>query len=127
MKIEIEDLVFGSLALVALVIWLLLILIFDFLLIAIIFLWISMISISLLYIYFYKKNNRNIKLLRLRFLISGIPIYPMMIYYIFILIVNNELTSGQRFLPLFVLVPSLVLNGSILYIWELRKNDKSIS
>lgn len=124
MKIEIEDLVFGSLAFISLLIWFLIILISNLLLLAIIFLWISMILISLLYIYFYKKNNRNIKLLRVRYIISGIPIYPTMIYYIFSLIVNGELSKGQRFLPFFVLFPSLIINGIILYIWEIRRKDK---
>ena len=124
MKIETEDLVFGSLALVSLAIWFFTLLIFGYPLMSIIFLWASISLISILYIHFYKKNNRDIKLLRLRFFVSGIPIYPTMIYYVYKLVFDNGLPKDQQFLPLFVLLPALIINGSILYICEIRKKKR---
>ncbi len=123
MKIEIEDIVFGSLALISLLIWYFMLLFSNSPLISIIFLWISMILISVLYIFVYRKKKRDKKLLRIRFLASGIPIYPTMIYYIYKIIFNEGIPKDQKFLPLFVLLPALFLNGIILYFYEIRKKD----
>ena len=123
MKIEIEDIIFGTLALIFIAIWLFTLLLFDYPLLSIIFLWTSMILISLSYIYVYKKRKRNLKILRIRFVVSGLPIYPMMIYYIYKLIFDDGLPKDQEFLPLFVIVPALVLNGIILYFYEIKKQS----
>ena len=123
MKIEIEDIVFGSLALISLLIWFLTLLIFNAPLMSIIFLWIAMILISLLYIHYYKKSNRNMKILRIRFFVSGIPIYPTMIYYIYKIAFENGLPENQLFLPIYILLPALALNGIILYVYEIRKQN----
>jgi hypothetical protein len=82
-----------------------------------------MILISLLYVVVYRKKKRNLKILRIRFLASGIPIYPTMIYYIYILIFDKGLLGKLEFLPLFVILPALFLNGIILYIYDIRLNN----
>ena len=123
MYIEIEDIIFGSLALISLIIWYFLLVITNKPLMSIIFLWIAMILISVLYIIIYRRNERDKKILRIRFLVSGIPIYPTMIYYIYKIVFDNGIPREQRLLPLFILLPALCLNGIILYFYEIRKND----
>lgn len=123
MKIETEDMVFGSLALISLAIWYFMLTITNMPLMSIIFLWTSMILISVLYIIVYRRMKRDKKLLRLRFLASGIPIYPTMIYYIYKILFDNGLPKDQKFLPLFILLPALFLNGIILYFFEMRKKS----
>lgn len=123
MKIEIEDIVFGSLALISLAIWYFMLILTNLPLLSIIFLWSAMILISLLYIFIYRKKKRNKKILRIRFLVSGLPIYPTMIYYIYKIVFDNGIPKDQKFLPLFVLLPALFLNGIILYFYEIRKNN----
>ncbi len=123
MKIKTEDIVFGSLALISIGIWYLILKISNSPLISIIFLWGSMILISILYIYFYNNKKRDKKILRIRFLVSGIPIYPTMIYYIYKIIFENGIPKDQKFLPLFVLIPALFLNGIILFFYDIRKNN----
>jgi len=124
MKIEIEDIIFGTLALISLGIWFLILILFNSPLKSIIFLWISMILISVLYIFVYRKKKRNKKILRMRFLVSSIPIYPTMIYYIYKIVIDAGIPKSQKFLPLYVLLPALFLNGIILYFYEIRKQDK---
>ncbi len=121
MKIQIEDIIFGSLALISIAIWYFLLILSNSPFISILFLWISMIVISVLYLLIYRKRKRDKKLLRLRFLASGIPIYPTMIYYIYKIIFNGGLPKEQRFLPLYVLLPALFINGIILFFYEIRK------
>ena len=123
MKIKIEDIVFGSLALISIGIWYFMLVLSYSPLISIIFLWVAMISISILYIYVYNKEKRDKKILRIRFLVSGIPIYPTMIYYIYKILFDNGIPKDQKLLPLFVLMPALFLNGIILYLYEIKKND----
>lgn len=123
MKIEIEDIVFGSLALISLAIWYFMLLLSNSPLFSIFFLWISMILISILYIFFYRKKKRDKKILKIRFLVSGITIYPTMIYYIYKIVINAGLPKNQKFLPLYVLLPALIINGIVLYIYELRKKE----
>jgi hypothetical protein len=123
MKIESEDIIFGLLALISVVIWFVSLILFDYPLISIIFLWTSMIIISLLYIIVYRKRKRDLKILRIRFIVSGIPIYPTMIYYIYKLIFDKGLSKEQEYLPLFVILPALFLNGIILYLYDIRKNS----
>jgi len=121
MKIETEDIVFGSLALISLAIWFFSLIFFNYPLISIIFLWSSMIIISVLYIVVYRRRKRNLKILRIRFLLSGIPLYPTMIYYVYKLVFDNGLPKEQEFLPLFVLLPALFLNGIILLFFDILK------
>jgi len=121
MKIEIEDIVFGSLALISLAIWYFMLILSNSPLFSIIFLWVSMILISVLYIVVYNKKQRDRKLLRIRFLASGIPLYPTMIYYIYKIIFDNGLPKEQRLLPLFILLPALFINGIILLLWDILK------
>jgi len=121
MKIESEDIVFGSLALISLAIWFFSLIFFNYPLISIIFLWSSMIIISVLYIVVYRRRKRNLKILRIRFLLSGIPLYPTMIYYVYKLVFDNGLPKEQEFLPLFVLLPALFLNGIILLFFDILK------
>jgi hypothetical protein len=121
MKIEIEDIIFGSLALISLAIWYLILVISNSPLFSIIFLWVSMILISLLYIVVYRKKNRDLKILRIRFLASGIPLYPTMIYYVYKILIEDGLPKDQKLLPLFVLLPALFLNGIILFFYDIRR------
>jgi len=123
MKIEIEDVIFGSLALLSLAIWYFMLKLTNLPLMSIIFLWSSMILISVLYIIVYRRRKRDKKILRTRFLVSGIPIYPTMIYYVYKILFDNGIPKDQRFLPLFVLLPALFLNGIILYFYEMRKKN----
>ena len=123
MKIEIEDFIFGSLALISIAIWYFMLVFSNSPLLSIIFLWVSMILISVLYIVVYNKKKRNRKILRLRFLASGIPLYPTMIYYIYMIVFNDGLPTNQRLLPLFVLLPALFLNGIILLFYDIRKKE----
>jgi len=124
MKIKIEDIIFGTLAVLSIGIWYFILVISNSPLISIIFLWVAMFSISLLYIYVYKNKKRDKKILRIRFLVSGIPIYPMMIYYIYKIVFDSGIPKDQKFLPVYVLLPALFLNGIILYFYEIKKDYK---
>ena len=123
MKIEIEDIIFGILALILLGVWYLTLLIFDSPLMSIIILWTAMTLLSILYYFVYKKRNRDMKILRKRFYISAIPIYPMLFYYFYKLVIDHDLPKEQEFLPFFIVFSVLILNAIILYVYEIREKD----
>ena len=124
MKIEIEDIIFGSLILILLGIWYLTILIFNLPLMSILLLWVGMTTLSLLYVYVYRKKCRDRKILRIRFYLTAIPIYPMLGYYFYKLIVNRDLPKSQRLLPFFFIIFILFLNAIIIYFYEIKKKSK---
>jgi len=124
MEIKNEDIIFGSIILILLAIWYLTLILFDYPLLSIIFLWTGMIIISLAYVQVYKKTKRDIKILRRRFFISAIPIYPMLIYYIYKLVIDRNLPQEQKYLPFFIVMSMLILNAIVLYIYEVRKTSK---
>ena len=104
MKIKNEDLIFGSLILILLSIWYLTLKFYNFPIISIIILWIGMTLLSLIYVYIYKKRNRDKKILRIRFYITAIPIYPMLAYYIYKLIIE----FSKVLLSLFILCQTIL-------------------
>ena len=120
MKIYYLDIVFGSFALLTLIIWFITLNIYDNQVLSFLFLWITMLLISVFYVFFYKKSKRKMKILRIRFLLSGIPLYPVMIYFIYRIIIDNGISYEQRFFPLFIMFPALFLNGIALYYYELK-------
>lgn len=121
MEIKNEDIIFGSIILILLGIWYLTLILFDYPLLSIILLWTGMIVISLLYVQVYKKAKRDKKILRKRFFVSAIPIYPMLIYYIYKLVIEGNLPQEQKYLPFFIVMSMLILNAIVLYIYEVRK------
>jgi hypothetical protein len=124
MNIQNEDIIFGSIILVLLLIWYLSLILFDYPLMSIIFLWTGMIIISLLYVRVYRRTKRDIKVLRKRFFASAIPIYPMLIYYIYKLVLEGNLPQEQKYLPFFIVMTMLFLNAVVLYFYEVRKELK---
>lgn len=123
MKIETEDIIFGSLIVILLGIWYLTILIYNFPLMSIIILWIGMTIISLLYVYVYRKRKRDKKILKIRFYITAIPIYPMLAYYFYKLLVDHNLPKEQKLLPLFIIFFVLFFNAIIIYFYEIKKSN----
>ena len=122
-EIENEDIIFGILILILLASWFLMLLIFDSPLFSIIFLWTGMIFLSILYAYVYKKNKRDMKILKKRFFVSAIPIYPMLMYYIYKIAVDHNLPQEQKFLPFFIVLSVLILNALVLYFYEIKKDN----
>jgi hypothetical protein len=124
MNIQNEDIIFGLIILALLLIWYLSLILFDYPLMSIIFLWTGMIIISLLYVRVYRRTKRDIKVLRKRFFASAIPIYPMLIYYIYKLVLEGNLPQEQKYLPFFIVMTMLFLNAVVLYFYEVRNELK---
>ena len=122
MEIHREDVASVIITLYLLLIWYSTLVLFDRPLVSISILWIGMIGLSLVYSYVYKKKNRDMKLLKIRFMVSAVPIYPVLGYYVYSLIVDGNLPGQLKLIPFFVIFVMLILNASVMYIFDKRKN-----
>ena len=122
-KIETDDIIFGISILILLGIWFVTLKIFNYPLLSIIFLWTAMSVLSLIYLYVYRKRKRNKKIMRIRFFVSAIPLYPVLIYYVYKLAIEKNLPTEQIYLPFFVIFSILILNAIVIYFYEIRKKN----
>ena len=121
MDIQKEDIISVIITLLLLAIWFFTFLMFNYPLISVSILWIGMILLTIVYTCIYKKNKRDMKILKIRYLVSAVPIYPVLIYYVYSLSVGEGLPSELRFLPFFVVFSMLALNAIVVYYFD-RKN-----
>ena len=123
MDIKIEDAVSVLITLLLLAVWYTTLIIFNYPLISVLILWIGMIILSIIYYYVYKKKKRDTKIFKIRFLVSAVPIYPVLIYYVYSLSIDKGLPRELRLLPFFVVFTMLILNASVVYIYD-NKNQR---
>ena len=121
MKIEKEDIVSVIITLMLLATWYLTFVLFNYPLVSVAILWTGMILLSIVYFHIYKNKNRDMKIFKIRFLVSAIPIYPILAYYVYSLSIGEGLPSEMIFLPFFVVFTMLILNATVVYIFDKRK------
>ena len=121
MEIEREDIISVIVTLFILEIWYLTLLVFDRPLASILILWAGMISLTFVYTYIYKKKKRDMKLLKTRYMVSAVPIYPVLGYYVYLILTGEKLSGNIRLIPFFVIFAMLFLNALVVYIYG-RKN-----
>ena len=120
MKIEIEDAISVLVVLILLGVWYVTLVVFNSPLHSIGFLWISMTLLSILYVYVYKKRKRDLKVLKIRFFLTALPLYPVLIYYLYKLVADKNLPTGQLFLPVGIIFTVLTLNALTVFKYEIK-------
>ena len=118
MKIENEDVISVIITLLLLIIWYFTLQLFNYPLISVSILWVGMIVLSIAYFFIYKKKKRDMKIFKIRFLVSAVPIYPILACYVYSLIVGDGLRSQLRLIPFFVIFIMLILNASVVYFFD---------
>ena len=58
------------------------------------------------------------KIFKIRFLVSAVPIYPILAYYVYSLIVGDGLPGQFRLIPLFGIFVMLLLNAIVVYFFD---------
>jgi LPXTG-motif cell wall-anchored protein len=122
MNIEKEDVISVIVTLLLLGVWFITLSIYNYPLISVLILWIGMIILSIAYFYVYKKKNKDNRIFKIRFLVSAVPIYPVLIYYVYSISIGNGLAGKLRFIPFFVIFLMIILNASVVYYYD-KKND----
>ena len=122
MNIQKEDVISVIVTLLLLGVWFITLSIYNTPLISVLILWIGMIILSIVYFYIYKKKDRDMRIFKIRFLVSALPIYPVLIYYVYSISIGGGLPDELRLIPFFVIFVMLLLNASVVYYYD-KKND----
>jgi hypothetical protein len=121
MDVEIEDYISIVITFCLLASWYLTLVFLKKPAFSIILLWSGMILLSIIYSFIYKRKKRNLKILRVRFFVSAIPIYPMLFYYAYHIVLGLSYPQQLRFTPVIVIFLMLFLNAAIVFYFR----DKS--
>jgi len=118
MEIKKEDTISVIITLCLLLVWYLTLILFNYPLISISILWIGMIILSITYYVVYSKKKRDMRILKIRFLVSALPIYPALAFYIYMLINGKEVSGIFRLLPIGIIGTMLILNAGVVYFYS---------
>jgi len=56
----------------------------------------------------------------MRFFASVLPIYSALVFYVYMLLYEEEISGGFRLLPIGIIGTMLFLNGSVVYFYTQR-------
>jgi len=121
MDIKKEDTISVIITLCLLLIWYLTLILFNYPLISISILWAGMIVLSIMYFIVYRKKKRDMRILKTRFFVSALPIYPALAFYVYMLLNGKEVSGVFRLLPIGIIGTMLLLNASIVYFYSRKK------
>ena len=116
-----EDTISVLITFCLLLVWYLTLILFNYPLISISILWAGMIVLSLLYYVVYRKKKRDMKIFKIRFFVSAVPIYPTLAFYVYLLLNGKEVSGGFRLLPIGIIGTMLFLNASVVYFYKKNK------
>jgi hypothetical protein len=120
MDIQKEDTVSVIITLCLLVVWYLTLVLYNYPLVSLLILWIGMIVLSILYYIIYRKKKRDMRIFKIRFLVSAVPIYSALGFYVYVLLYEKGIPGIFRFMPIGIIGTMLLLNAGVVY-WFSRK------
>lgn len=120
MDIQKEDITSVIITLCLLLIWYLSLLIFNYPLLSVSILWSGMILLSIIYYVVYRKKKRDIRIFKIRFFVSAIPIYPALVFYVYMLLNGKAVSGIFRLLPIGIIGTMLLLNAGVVYFYSRR-------
>lgn len=120
MDIQKEDITSVIITLCLLLIWYLTLVILNYPLISVSILWIGMIILSIIYYIVYRKKKRDMRIFKIRFLVSAVPIYPALVFYVYMLLNGKAVSGILRLLPIGIIGTMLLLNAGVVYFYSRR-------
>jgi signal transduction histidine kinase len=120
MDIQREDVISVLITLFLLAVWYVTLTMFDRPLLSVLILWAGMILLSLVYYVVYRKRQRDMRIFKIRFLVSAVPIYPALAFYVYTLLTGTVVTGIFRLLPIGIIGVMLLLNALVVY-WYTRR------
>lgn len=118
MDIQKEDIVSVIVTLCLLLTWYLTLTSFNYPLLSIVLLWVGMVVLSIIYYVVYRKKKRDMRIFKIRFFVSAIPIYSALVFYVYILLYGKQISSGFRLLPVGIIGTMLFLNAVVVYFYS---------
>lgn len=120
MDIQKEDVASVVVTLCLLFIWFTTLIVFNYPLVSLFLLWVGMIVLSIIYYFIYKKKKRDMRIFKIRFLVSVVPIYSALFCYVYFLVYRTGLPGVFRYMPIGIIGTMLLLNAGVVY-WFSRK------
>jgi hypothetical protein len=120
LDIKKEDIASVILTLSLLFVWYATLILFNYPILSISILWVGMVILSIMYYGVYRKKKRDMRIFKVRFLVSAVPIYPTLVFYVYLVLNGKTLSGGFRLLPVGIIGTMLLLNALVVY-WYSRK------
>ena len=120
MDIETEDVVFPFLFLIVFALFFAFLLKYDSSLPSLLILWIGATLLMIGYSYIYKRKNRNMKILKIRFLFL-IPGYLVALYYSYLMSIGYDLSRSESLLLQGFVLVWIILSAIAEYIYRKKK------
>ena len=120
MEIKKEDIISVIVTLFLLLVWYLTLTLFNYPLISLLILWIGMIVLSIVYFFVYRKKKRDMRIFKIRFFVSAVPIYSALVFYVYILITGKGVSGVLSLMPVFIIGTMLILNAGVVYFYSKR-------
>lgn len=127
MDVQKEDILSVLVTLSLLFIWYVTLVLFNRPLLSIALLWAGMTLLSVVYYVVYRKKKRDMKIFKMRFLVSVIPIYSALLFYVYMMIQGEGMTGVFRLLPIGIIGTMLLLNAGVVYYYTGRKKNSASS
>jgi hypothetical protein len=120
MDIQKEDIISVLVTFCLLFIWYVTLVSFNYPLLSLLFLWVGMVVLTIVYCIVYRKKKRDMKILKMRFFVSAVPIYSALALYVYLLLYGKRLSDGFRLLPIVIIGTMLLLNACVVYYYSRR-------
>lgn len=118
MEIQQEDIATVIITLCLLLAWYITLRVFNTPLMSLAILWGGMILLSVVYSFVYWKRKRDMKVLKIRVIVSAVPIYSALALYVYLLLYGTQLPSVFRLLPIGIVGTMLLLNVGVIYLFS---------
>ena len=118
MDIQKEDIVSVIVTLCLLFAWYVTLITFNRPLISLVILWVGMVILSIVYYVVYRRKKRDMKVFKMRFFVSAIPIYSALALYVYLLVYGKQMPTGFRLLPIGIIGTMLLLNAGVVYLYS---------
>jgi hypothetical protein len=115
MDIQKEDIVSVLVTFCLLFTWYVTLVSFNYPLLSLLILWVGMVVLTIVYYIVYRNKKRDMRILKIRFFVSAVPIYSALALYVYLLVYGKHLSGGFRLLPIGIIGTMLLLNAGVVY------------
>jgi hypothetical protein len=121
MDVQKEDMASVIITLCLLATWFITLLLYNHPLQSLLILWVGMILLSIIYTIVYWKKKRDMRIFKIRFLVSVVPIYSALLFYVYVLLYGKNTPDFVRYLPIGIIGTMLLLNATVVYWFSQQK------
>lgn len=123
MDVQKEDMASVIITLCLLATWFITLLLYNHPLLSLLILWVGMILLSIIYTIVYWKKKRDMRIFKIRFLVSVVPIYSALLFYVYVLLYGKDTPGFVRYLPIGIIGTMLLLNATVVYWFSRQKKQ----